>query len=98
MSSDGLHMSRHFQSYRLGDDSFAVWNSLFPSIAVIDSEAMATLRRLPSTSDKLTAEDKGFLLDNRLVFEGARGKDPYEAEFFETAEAMLTEVCRSTPI
>lgn len=90
-SSYGLHMSRHFQSYRLGDDNFAVWNSLFPSMAIIDSEAMATLRQLPSTSGRLTSEDKAFLLDHRLVFEGAGDKDPYDAEFFATAEAMLTE-------
>ena len=90
-SLSDYRLSQHFQSYRLADGSFAVWNSLFPSVAVVSSQALQQLTRLPAGSEELSPEDKDWLLAKRLAFQGASSKDPYEAEFFATAETALAE-------
>lgn len=84
-------MSRHVQTYELEDGNFAVWNSLFPSVTIVNSETLDTLERLPSTSDDLSSDDKDSLVSKRLIFEGSADHDPYEREFFATADAALAE-------
>ena len=85
-------LSRHVRQYELDDGQLAVWNAFWPTVTVMSRVARRALDKLPANRSVWPAETLQGLLDARIVYTGA--EDPYERQFFETADRWLARIDR----
>lgn len=83
-------VSRHVAVHQLSPKRYALWNALFPSVLVVDVDTWHLIRARPSSIRKLSRSSRDELLRRRIIFQG--DADPYEAEFFASAEAALARL------
>ena len=80
-------LSEHVFDYRLEDDRYALWNAYFPRLGLVTPGGLDGLRALPRGSDEWPQAVLDDLVSRRILYRG--DVDPYEAEFFDTADAYL---------
>ena len=90
--SPEYRLSRHAHEYELEDGQLAVWNAFWPKVTVMSQAAWRALDELPANRAAWPAEALQGLLDARIVYTGA--EDPYERQFFETADRWLARIDR----
>ncbi len=83
-------LSRHAREYELEDGQLAVWNAFWPKVTVMSRAARCALNDLPENRAAWPDEALQDLLEARIVYTGA--EDPYEQQFFETADRWLTRI------
>lgn len=83
-------LSRHACDYEIDDGRLAVWNAFWPKVTVMSRAARRALDDLPANRAAWPAETLQGLLNARIVYTGA--EDPYERQFFETAERWLARI------
>ena len=85
--ASGYHLSRHVATQPLAADRHAVWNTFFPSVVIVDDHSLRLLRDLPTSISAFDRNARRRLVRHRIIYRGAG--DPYEKEFFSTADAAL---------
>ncbi len=85
-------LSRHAREYELEDGQLAVWNAYWPKVTVMSRAVKRALDELPANRAVWPAETLQDLLDARIIYTGA--EDPYERQFFETADRWLARIDR----
>lgn len=87
MRNTPYRLSMHVATHEIGADRHAVWNRFFPSAVVVNQRTLDLLRLLPDSTAAFDRNTRRRLVRNRIVYRGA--SDPYEREFFDTADAAL---------
>ena len=87
-SGDGPYrLSEHVFDYRLDDGRYALWNAYFPRLGLVTPGGLDGLRALPRGVDQWPQAVLDDLVSRRILYRS--DVDPYEAEFFATADDYL---------
>ncbi len=86
-TASSYQLSRHAATQSLGADHYAVWNTFFPSVVIVDDHSLQLLRDLPTSISAFDRNARRRLMRHRIIYRGSG--DPYEKEFFATADAAL---------
>ena len=83
-------LSRHVFDHELDDGRYAVWNAYWPHLAILTAGGRAALETLPRNQERWPPEMLKMLVEHRILYTGE--DDPYEAEFFATADRWVEKI------